>query len=244
MKPNGSLDHFLITEQPQIAFERVKIAIVGSNGCGKTAFGRRLAYKSFEEGQSSRSFTAEFRMVFQHCLENGRFITIELIDIGMDQLQEHFTGLHSLMEEPYVRDDTRVSFHSEFADLAGVFVLYDATNVESFCEVPHILNGLNFLLSPHCQLILIGTKCDLKEEKKIGYQEAEIFAGRMNISFFETSAKKNVNCESALREMIDVTITPIKEMNAYLIEPNEECEEEIEEYTLPSIFCQNWNCGK
>ena len=42
-------------------------------------------------------------------------------------------------------------------------------------------------------MVLIGNKIDLENERKISYEEGEIFAKKNGMLFFETSAKNGIN---------------------------------------------------
>jgi GTPase KRas len=54
-------------------------------------------------------------------------------------------------------------------------------------------------------VVLVGTKCDLEDERKISYKIAADLAKEFNIQFFETSSKIPINvdeCYFALAEEI------------------------------------------
>ena len=45
--------------------------------------------------------------------------------------------------------------------------------------------------------LVLGNKCDLEEERQISNEQAEEFCQGINVNFIETSAKDNVNVETA-----------------------------------------------
>ena len=51
--------------------------------------------------------------------------------------------------------------------------------------------------------MLIGTKCDLTEDRAVTREEAEQLAAEHNMTYFETSARGNINIQEAFSEMID-----------------------------------------
>ena len=51
--------------------------------------------------------------------------------------------------------------------------------------------------------ILIGTKCDLEEDRVISKEEAESLAADNNMMYFETSARSNIKVQDAFIEIID-----------------------------------------
>lgn len=45
----------------------------------------------------------------------------------------------------------------------------------------------------NAQVILVGNKCDMEDERVISYERGKQLAEQLGIEFFETSAKENVN---------------------------------------------------
>ena len=58
-------------------------------------------------------------------------------------------------------------------------------------------------------MILVGTHCDLEDERIIGYEEGEDFAKNNGMKFIEVSAKNNINVNKAL----EILVTDI--LNSY-----------------------------
>lgn len=49
----------------------------------------------------------------------------------------------------------------------------------------------------HLQLLLIGTKCDLIEERVVKSEELKLQAEQLGCNFYETSAKENIGIDEA-----------------------------------------------
>lgn len=45
----------------------------------------------------------------------------------------------------------------------------------------------------NAQVVLVGNKCDMENERVISYERGRQLADQLGIEFFETSAKDNVN---------------------------------------------------
>jgi GTPase SAR1 family protein len=45
----------------------------------------------------------------------------------------------------------------------------------------------------NAQVILVGNKCDMEDERVISYERGKQLAEQLGIEFFETSAKENIN---------------------------------------------------
>jgi small GTP-binding protein len=59
------------------------------------------------------------------------------------------------------------------------------------------------------QLIIIGSKCDLEEERKVVKEEFEKLADEIKVKFFETSAKENINIDLAFDCIINQVVDSI-----------------------------------
>lgn len=232
--------HYLITDQPQYTRNRFKIAIAGSNGCGKTAFARRLSCDMFSEPGTAES-AAPFRQVFQKQLPNGSFAKIELIDVGMEQLNEHARTANTIRQR-LVSEGTKQTQCTEFVDLCGIFLLYDITNLQSFNSLGNIIGDLSHLISPDCEIFIVGCKADLKEERKVSYKDAENMSLNIGFSLFETSSKTGKNCSAALDEMIDKIIEKQEEAASCICDSVEQTEP-TQRFVLPNIFCSIWTCN-
>ncbi len=45
----------------------------------------------------------------------------------------------------------------------------------------------------NAQVILVGNKCDMEDERVISYERGKHLADSLGLEFFETSAKDNIN---------------------------------------------------
>lgn len=53
----------------------------------------------------------------------------------------------------------------------------------------------------NAQVILVGNKCDMEEERVISQERGKQLADQLGVEFFETSAKENVNVKVCLRKI-------------------------------------------
>jgi len=77
----------------------------------------------------------------------------------------------------------------------AVCVVYDITNKKSFLRVEDWLSNFREFDEFGAQIVLVGNKCDLEDERQVSYEEAREFAEKKNYKFVEVSAKalENVN---------------------------------------------------
>eukprot|EP01129_Flabellula_baltica_P013520 TRINITY_DN628_c0_g1_i1.p1 TRINITY_DN628_c0_g1~~TRINITY_DN628_c0_g1_i1.p1 ORF type:complete len:214 (-),score=49.29 TRINITY_DN628_c0_g1_i1:173-784(-) len=83
----------------------------------------------------------------------------------------------------------------------GIVLVYDVTNKESFVNVKRWFKESQRYCSNTTQFILVGTKSDLVEGRKVEYEEGKALADELQIEFFETSAHLGTNIEESLRNI-------------------------------------------
>ena len=79
----------------------------------------------------------------------------------------------------------------------GAFVVYDITRRETFEHVERWLDDVKTNASKDIQIILIGNKKDLENERVVSFDEGASLAEKYGILFLETSAKTAYNVNEA-----------------------------------------------
>ena len=69
------------------------------------------------------------------------------------------------------------------------FLVYDITEKESFNNIDLWLNECKKVAPETILLVLIGNKCDLKENREVSYEDGLKYSKKNKMLFFETSAK-------------------------------------------------------
>ena len=77
-------------------------------------------------------------------------------------------------------------------------VVYDISNRSSFELAQKYLDGINPLVSA----LLVGTKLDLKNVRKVSHEEGRLLARIHRVDFIETSAKLNYNVDEAFQILV------------------------------------------
>ena len=78
--------------------------------------------------------------------------------------------------------------------------MYDTTNEKSFESLENWLKHIKTHQNKS-KTILIGNKCDLKEERVISYEKGKELADSLNMEFYETSTKDNI--ENVIKGITD-----------------------------------------
>jgi Ras-related protein Rab-1A len=90
---------------------------------------------------------------------------------------------------------------SYYKGAAGVMLVYDITDSESFNKINEWLIEVEKNAPNNVYKILVGNKCDLEEQRQVSYDQGKEFADTYGMKFIETSAKNATNVEDAFQTM-------------------------------------------
>jgi GTPase SAR1 family protein len=80
-------------------------------------------------------------------------------------------------------------------------LVYDVTSKTSFEHIEDWLREVTQHASANTMRALVGNKADLVEQKVVSTSEAEAFAKKLSVPFWETSAKNSSNVETMFISM-------------------------------------------
>jgi len=167
--------------QSNVTRTTFKIIIVGEASVGKTCLTYRYVTNSFENKQPTvgASFMAVKRMI------GNCEVKLELWDTAG---QERFKCLSPM----YFRN----------ADVA--LLVYDITHRETFKVTAKDSWQLAELrkAAPQCNIILVGNKSDIEEERQVALEEAEEVASKNNWPVIEASAKEDYNVQEVFEQVL------------------------------------------
>lgn len=84
---------------------------------------------------------------------------------------------------------------SYYRGAQGIILVYDCTDPESFQNVKQWMGEIDRYACENVNKLLVGNKCDLRDEKRVDTQVATNFAAQVEVPFIETSAKTAANVE-------------------------------------------------
>jgi Ras-related protein Rab-1A len=93
------------------------------------------------------------------------------------------------------QDRFRSITNSYYRGAHGIIISYDITNKQSFVNIERWMRNVKDLVSDNAVKILIGTKSDLEEKRKVSKKELEDLANELDMKYIETSAKDNKNVD-------------------------------------------------
>lgn len=155
-----------------------KIVVVGASGVGKTAIVERLVEGTFTPDNES-TIGVEFKCYTCKCGDES--IKLNIWDTAG---QEKFRSVSK----------------AYFRNAVGAVLVFAYNDRQSFDDLDSWLNDLQALCTPNTCILLVGNKTDLSDQRVVPSNEANAFAERHGLQFFETSALDSSNIvESFLR---------------------------------------------
>ena len=149
--------------------EKIQLIMIGESGVGKTSLIRRYTNNIFN---STHLETIGIEFYNREERINDQIIQIKIWDTAGQEI------FHSLTKNFYRKAD-------------GIIIVYDITNRESFEKVQDWIKSVydNSDTYKEIQMILVGNKIDLEENREVTKEEGIKLGKYYEIDFFETSAK-------------------------------------------------------
>jgi small GTP-binding protein len=185
-----------MTEPDEDCKYLVKLIVIGSSGVGKSSLLLRYALDTFKE-DTRTTIGVDFK--HKKLKIDGELVNCQIWDTAG---QERF----SCISKEYYRGAN------------GCLLVYDITDESTFTRVDHWYQEL--LTYAHTAetpvTVIVGNKCDLKQQAKVKTEDATLYAKNHNMHFFETSAKLNYNVEEAFRVLVEDIVHKMKKASTNL----------------------------
>jgi len=152
-----------------------KILIIGDSGAGKSCLMLRYTRDDYRDNHMT-TIGVDFQTRFIQI--KNEIIKLLLWDTAG---QEKFRSI----TEAYYRGSH------------GVLIVYDITDLKSFKNIKRWLSDIQSHALEDIQILLVGNKCDLIENRQVSYEQGKKLADDVGINFIETSAKTSMNVEEA-----------------------------------------------
>lgn len=180
----------------------VKFIIIGDSGTGKTCLLRQFLDSKFPR-TSTHTLGVEFGC--KKLTIGDKKVKIQIWDTAG---QERF------------RSVTR----SYYRGSAAALVVYDVTRPETFSHVKDWLADARGLASPGIAIAVVGNKADLKSERGVTREEAEVFGKEHHVPVTETSALTGQNVENVFTTLAETVLQQISvgALNGTLLRPQAE----------------------
>jgi small GTP-binding protein len=91
---------------------------------------------------------------------------------------------------------------TQYKGSKGIILVYDVAEKKSFDRVSTWMDNIKEHLDTDVEILLVGNKIDMKDERIVSSEEGENLAKNFGVSFMETSAKTGENVDTAFMKLI------------------------------------------
>ncbi|CAD5124962.1 DgyrCDS13204 [Dimorphilus gyrociliatus] len=150
-----------------------KLVVLGSGGVGKSALTVQFVQGIFVE-KYDPTIEDSYR---KHVEIDGQQCMLEILDTAGT---EQFTAMRDL----YMKNGQ------------GFLLVYSITAQSTFDDLEDLREQiLRVKDTDDVPMVLVGNKCDLEDERMVGYAQGKERATKFNCHFIETSAKSKINVD-------------------------------------------------
>ena len=172
---------------------KFKIVIVGDSGVGKTNLVKRFLQNSFSLNTQA---TVGCEFFSNNYYINDKLFKIEIWDTAGQERYKSITSAY-------------------YKGASGAILVYDVSNKTSFNNVDRWYQEIKECSSENIQIVMIGNKTDLTDDRVISKEKSISKASELNIPVMETSALSATNVKEAfylmIKEIYKLVIGSIKE---------------------------------
>ena len=163
-----------------------KFLVLGDKMVGKTSVLERYVNRTFKENYL---MTIGMDKRFKRLEVNNKDVDIFITDTAG---QERYRSLTKMF----------------YKGADGILVGFSLTEPSSLESVNYWINQINENCSKErpISLVLFGNKCDDKENIKVGEEDINKIKDKYNLTYFETSAKENINVQNVFEYLTKITI--------------------------------------
>ena len=163
-----------------------KFLVLGDKMVGKTSVLERYVNKTFKENYL---MTIGMDKRFKRLEVNNKDVDIFITDTAG---QERYRSLTKMF----------------YKGADGILVGFSLTEPASLDSVNYWIEQINENCNKNhpISLVLFGNKCDDKQNIKVKAEEINKIKNKYNLTYFETSAKENINIQKVFEYLTKITI--------------------------------------
>ncbi|EAY10959.1 small GTP-binding protein, putative [Trichomonas vaginalis G3] len=190
-----------------------KFLLVGDQAVGKTSLVHRLCRNTYSDN-SEETVGVEFMPY----------------NLNIDKTQIKLQIWDTAGQEQY-----RSLAKAYFRNAVGVVLFFAINDHLSFQHLETWLNDIRSLCHKNCRILLVGSKIDLIEERKITKDEIQKFVENFDLEYIETSAKENTNIKETFYKLAQEVLHSVQKGDIVLGNPSNSVQPTAE--TEPKKSC-------
>ena len=143
---------------------------------------------------------------------NNTFKSNYLTTIGMDKrfkrLEINNTDVDVFITDTAGEERFRSLTKMFYKGADGIFVGFSLVEPKTLESIDYWISQINENCSKDypISLVLFGNKCDDKENIKVKQEDIDAIKNKYDLTYFETSAKENINIQNLFEYLIKTTI--------------------------------------
>jgi Ras-related protein Rab-8A len=166
-----------MSAKPQI----IRLLTLGDSGAGKSSLLLRYTQNEFNV-EYMPTIGIDFRLKTVEV--KGKTVKVQVWDTAG---QERF----------------RTITHNYYRGAHGIALVYDITSKASFDNIRKWIADVQSYAESHVNIVLIGNKCDLQDQRVIDTEQGRAVAKEYDIDFYEASAKTDLNVREAFDGLVN-----------------------------------------
>ncbi|CAI2380263.1 unnamed protein product [Moneuplotes crassus] len=163
-------------------FKNIKVILLGNSGVGKTTILWKYNNPIIFGDEKTKNSEGDIKPTIGY-----EYITVK------EKVEKSTANVHIWDTTGQDRFNSIASNY--YRRCSGAICVYDVTDRESFNSIQDWVDQLKNYSDEEPVLLLIGNKCDKKEEIDVMPEEGERLAISLNAAFYETSALTGFNIE-------------------------------------------------
>ncbi|XP_073499583.1 ras-related protein Rab-3B isoform X2 [Phyllobates terribilis] len=166
-----------------------KLLIIGNSSVGKTSFLFRYADDTFTSAFVS---TVGIDFKVKTVYRNDKRVKLQIWDTAGQERYRTITTAY-------------------YRGAMGFILMYDIANEESYNAVQDWATQIKTYSWDNAQVVLVGNKCDMEEERVIATEKGKHLADQLGFEFFEASAKENIQVKQVFERLVDIICEKMSE---------------------------------
>lgn len=177
-------DHKVEDKKAAVGYDiHVKLLMLGDSGVGKSSLVLQYACEEF----------------------TSNFVTTIGIDYKIKILDVEKTRIKLQIWDTAGQERFRTITTSYFKGADSIMLVYDITDRETFDNISEWAKDIKQHADPQVAIILVGNKKDLTSAREVSFEEGHNVAQKMNVHFYEVSAKTSENVNKAFMSIAMTT---------------------------------------
>ena len=179
----------------------------------KDEYGPNLSYKFLVLGDQMVGKTSILERYINNTFKSDYLLTIG-VDKRLKRLEINNTDVDIFITDTAGQERFRSLTKQFYKGADGIIVGFSLTDSKTLQSISYWISEINQNCSKDfpISLVLFGNKCDDKDNIEVKPEEIDEIKNKYNLTYFETSAKDNINIKNVFEYLTKITIIKKKDL--------------------------------